>query len=172
MRRRLLLVRHAKSAWDDPALADHDRPLAERGERALPRLRAHLDGAGLRPDHVLCSSARRTRQTLDGIRPLVPAGVPIEVDRGFYLASAPAILDRVRRLGDAVACAWVIGHNPTMQDLGLLLAGDGDPGDLEQLRRKLPTGAAVTLSFDGAWSGLAAGRADLDDLFTPRPPRD
>ena len=68
MRRDLLLVRHAKSGWDDPSLDDHDRPLAVRGEKALRGLRDYLGRVEHPPDVVLCSSARRTVDTLDGFR--------------------------------------------------------------------------------------------------------
>ena len=64
----------------------------------------------------------------------------------------------------------LIGHNPGLEDLALLLVGSGDKGRREQLAAKFPTGAAATLSFDGAWAGLEAGAARIDSLFTPRPP--
>jgi phosphohistidine phosphatase len=175
MRRRLLVVRHAKSAWDDPSLDDHDRPLAPRGIKALPRLRDHLSGAGHRPDLVLCSSSRRTRDTLDGIRAAVPDHARVEVDAGLYLADADELLDRLRLLdGDPdrpVGCALLIGHNPGLQDLVTLLAGTGDATRRAQVSAKFPTAAAATLSFDAPWAELGPGTARLDDLFLPRPPR-
>ena len=167
--RHLLLVRHAKSSWDDLGLADHDRPLALRGVRALPRLREHLDRSGLRPDLVLCSSARRTVETLDGIRPVLGDRVLIEVDPEIYEMDDDDLLARLRTLG--VGCAMAIGHNPCTQELATGLAGSGDPDTLQQLEAKLPTAAAVTLSFDGSWADLGPGTARVDDLFMPRPPR-
>ncbi|MBV9802302.1 MAG: histidine phosphatase family protein, partial [Solirubrobacterales bacterium] len=65
--KRLFVLRHAKSSWDNPGLDDHERPLAARGRRALDVIAAHLAATGTEPELVLCSSARRTRETLDGI---------------------------------------------------------------------------------------------------------
>lgn len=171
MWRRLLLVRHAKSAWDDPSLGDHDRPLAPRGVNALPRLRDHLVTSGHRPDVVLCSSARRTVDTLSGIRAALADGALVEVDEEWYLADAPTVLARLRAIDREVGCVLVVGHNPTIQDLALALGGAGDESTRGQLALKLPTGAAVTLSFDGEWGDLGSGVATVDDLFMPRRPR-
>ena len=171
MSRHLLLVRHAKSAWDDSSLTDHDRPLAPRGTNALPRLRDHVLGADHQPEMVLCSSSRRTVETLEGIRAAVPEQARVEVGREWYLASAATILERLHGIGSDVECVMVIGHNPGTQDLAVLLAGSGDADMRAQLAAKLPTGAVVTLSFDGPWANLDAGTARIDDLFMPRPPR-
>ncbi len=171
MRRRLLLLRHAKSAWDDPSLADHDRPLAPRGVKALPPLCDHLTRAGHRPQLVLCSSSRRTRDTLRGIRAAVPKGAQVEVDDELYGATAKALLRRLRRVDDGIDCALLIGHNPGLQELADQLAGAGDAGMRTQLSAKFPTAAVVTLSFDTSWGDLRAGGARVDDLFLPRPAR-
>ena len=170
MSRHLLLVRHAKSSWDDPSLADHDRPLAPRGQDALPLMREHVAGGGHPPDLVLCSSARRAVDTLDGIRPALGDRVLIEVDPALYELDAGGLLARLRAL-DAVECAMVVGHNPWMQALAVSLAGGGDGEALRQLALKLPTGAVVTLSFEGDWADLGPGVANIDELFMPRRPR-
>jgi phosphohistidine phosphatase len=158
-RHRLVLVRHAKSSWDDPTLTDHDRPLARRGRKALARMRAHLEERRVRPDVVLCSSARRTRDTLDGIRDGLGGQPRIEVEDGLYGAGADQILARLARLDDKTATAMVIGHNPGIADLVDLLG----PGDQD-----VPTGAIAELSFTGPWSTLAATAVSLDDLWRPR----
>ena len=118
-----------------------------------------------------CSTARRTVETLGGIREALPPTVRIELDETVYGAGSATLLRRLHLLDDDVGCAMVVGHNPGTQDLGLLLVGSGDLDMRTQLSTKLPTGAAVTLSFDGAWSDLSAGVAALDDLFMPRSPR-
>ncbi len=171
MRRRLVLVRHAKSAWDDPSLLDHDRPLARRGRKALPLLRAHLADSLCSPVIVLCSSSHRTIETLDGIRAGFIERPSIEIDEGIYLASVDQLLTRLRGIDRDVGCAMVIGHNPAIQELALLLVGAGDADLLAQLATKLPTAAAVTLSFERAWADLGRGDALLERLFMPRPPR-
>jgi phosphohistidine phosphatase len=164
----LVLVRHAKSAWDDPTLADHDRPLAPRGRRALERLAAHLAALPIAPGLVLCSSARRTRETLAGVRSALPIDAVLAVDAGLYGASAQTMLHRLRRIDRTTQAAMVVGHNPGLQALAVLLAGQGDEESLGQLHRKFPTAAAATISFGGDWGDLGAGVGRLDDVFLPR----
>jgi phosphohistidine phosphatase len=171
IRRDLLLVRHAKSAWDDPSLFDHDRPLAPRGEKAVRRLREYLTRSEYRPDVVLCSSSRRTVDTLEGIRAAVPKRARIDVVDELYLADADTLVTLLRAIDAEVGCAMLVGHNPGLEDLAALLAGAGDAGLRTQLAAKFPTGALVALSFDGAWANLGAGAARIDALFVPRPPR-
>lgn len=171
MRRDLVLVRHAKSAWDDPSLADHDRPLAPRGKKALRQLRQFLEGTDYQPDVVLCSSSRRTVDTLAAIRAALPKRATIEVTDALYLASADTVLARLHALDEVVRCAMVVGHNPTIEDLAEHLVGSGDAGLRTQLAAKLPTGALVGLSFAGVWTDLSAGAGHIDTLFLPRPTR-
>ena len=176
MVRRLVLVRHAKSSWDDESLDDHDRPLSPRGERALERMRAHVATVDLPALLVLCSTAVRAESTLDGLRPALPGDAAIEHDRGVYDDDARTLLARILDNGDRHASLMVVGHNPTLQDLACSLVGDGDRRDRDQMARKLPTGAIVTASFGGdsvdrGWADLAAGSMRLESLFLPRRPR-
>ena len=171
MRREILLLRHAKSAWDDPSLSDHDRPLSPRGETAVRRLHDHFVRAGYRPDVVLCSSARRTVDTLGGIRDALPKRTSIEVSVDLYLADAGALLARLHSLDDGIRGAVFIGHNPGLEDLAARLVGSGDDRLRAQLAAKFPTGAMAALSFDGGWAELRTGGARIDALFMPRAPR-
>jgi phosphohistidine phosphatase len=153
------------------SLADRDRPLAARGIKALSRIRGHLQRSAHQPEIVLCSSSRRTIDTLAGVRSAIPADAVVVVRDEIYTADPGSLLALFHGFDDDVACALVIGHNPTLQDLALMLVGAG-PADLrEQLASKLPTGAVVTLSFGDAWVDLAKGAAELDDFYTPRAPR-
>jgi phosphohistidine phosphatase len=168
VRRHLLLLRHAKSAWDDPTLDDHDRPLSPRGEKAAGDLRKYLHGRSERPEVVLCSSAVRTVQTLEAIRPALRERTTISIEDGLYLAGAGTWLHRVGNLDDDVTCAMAIGHNPGLEDLADLLIGSGSSEVRDRLAAKFPTGALATISFKGSWSELAAGRGRLDAYFQPR----
>ena len=103
MRRHLLLVRHAKSAWDDAALADHDRPLAPRGLKGVRRLSEYLARAEQRPELVLCSSSRRTVYTLEGIRTALSTDVRVEIDEELYEADSETLLARLRDLDSEIA---------------------------------------------------------------------
>ncbi|MFL5926008.1 MAG: SixA phosphatase family protein [Gaiellaceae bacterium] len=161
----LLLLRHAKSSWDDPALDDHERPLAPRGRRASGRICAHMRSTRLEPEVVLCSTARRARETLELVRPAFPSSV-VSIEDELYAASADELLTRIRRVGDSVASVLVIGHNPGLQQLALLLASGGD--GLEQLEAKFPTAALATLTLDATWSRLAPGGASLAAYVVPR----
>jgi phosphohistidine phosphatase len=158
--KRLLLLRHAKSSWDDPSLADHDRPLAERGRRAAQLIGAYLRSEEIAASLVLCSSARRTRETLELVDP--PGEVRIEQD--LYGASADQLLARVRQLPETIDSVMLVGHNPGTHDLAVRLADD-DGGLAAQ---KFPTGALATLTFTGPWRALRAGGAELSGFVKPR----
>jgi phosphohistidine phosphatase len=167
-------VRHAKSDWSDSSLADHDRPLATRGIEALERMRDHLRGSEP-PDLVLCSSARRTLDTLDGIRAALPDGVEVRVEPELYGASASSLIDRLRAIDDGMSSVMLVGHNPGLHDVALeLVGGVGEHGDRAEWKRlvsKFPTGAIATVSFDGPWAHVGPGCGDVEQVFTPRPPR-
>lgn len=117
--RQLFLLRHAKSSWDEPSLADHDRPLAPRGRKAAKRIGAHVRREQIRVALVLCSSARRARETLDLVAP--PGEVRIE--RELYGATSAELLERVRRVPDDVDAVMLIGHEPAIRDLAVGLVG-------------------------------------------------
>jgi phosphohistidine phosphatase len=164
--KRIYVLRHAKSSWDDPSLADHDRPLADRGRRATKLLAEHLRRAGIVPELVLSSSARRTQETLDGIAPALGDDPTALIEPQLYLASAGDLLLRLRAIPDAVDSVMVIGHNPGIQAFAECLAGDGEA--LDQVRRKYPTGALATLEFPGSWRELEPGAAKLVEFVTPK----
>jgi phosphohistidine phosphatase len=166
--KRLFVLRHAKSSWDDPGLDDHERPLAPRGRRAADAIAAHLSTTGIEPELVLCSSSRRTRETLDGIA----VGGQHLIEPALYSATTEEILERLWRLPEHVSSAMLIGHNPAVQALVLRLTnhdrdGNADP-ERDAVKRKFPTGALATLAFDCAWSELAPGRARLEAFITPK----
>ena len=166
--RTLVLLRHLKSAWDDPGLADHDRPLAPRGHRAGERIRRHLGDAGTSPELVLCSSAVRAVETWEAVRGALPEDVAVEVDGGLYLASSEALLARLNDVPDAIASVLLIAHNPGIGDLAQGLAGSGDGEAIERMTEKYPTGGLATLTFEGPWSALAWGDAELAEFVVPR----
>ena len=168
MMRRLLVLRHAKSSWDDPTLADHDRPLSPRGERTLAEMRRVLAVRGGGVTNVLCSSAARTRATLDGVRNALPADVEVVVDTGLYGAEEDELLERCRAVGDDAGDVLLVGHNPEVEGLIDLLTGDATPAARRQLLTKVPTGAIAQLTFSGPWSALQPGASHLDVLLVPK----
>jgi phosphohistidine phosphatase len=175
--RRLVLLRHAKSAWPD--MPDHERPLARRGQRDAPVMGRWLRAVGLVPDLVLCSTARRARETWQLAQSGLGAAPPVHFDDRVYEASAAALLDLIRRESGTAATLLVVGHDPAIPGLALTLAGapDTDPGDgygtaptgmLDRMRAKFPTAAIAVFGCTGSWDGLAPGSARLACFITPR----
>jgi phosphohistidine phosphatase len=164
--KRLLLLRHAKSSWEDPELADHERPLAPRGRRAAKLIAKHLGRVSTGPDLVLCSTARRARETLDGIAGALGEHIVVRLEDGLYGASERRLLERVQAVDDEVDSVLLIGHNPAIEDLAIQVAAGGDK--LAALESKFPTGALATLEFDGRWQDLGPGTATLADFVTPK----
>jgi phosphohistidine phosphatase len=161
----LLLLRHAKSSWVDPTLPDHDRPLASRGRRDAKRIAKHLAGLEFEPALVLCSSAVRTRETLELVRPAL-GNSKVLFEDGLYGASSDELLGRIRVVPDAVGSVMLIGHNPGLEQLALLLASSGD--ELRGLETKFPTAALATLAVETTWSRLAPGDAILTAYIVPK----
>ena len=110
--RRLWLLRHAKSSWDEPALDDHERPLAARGTAAAEAMAAHLRKVGATPDLVLCSSAVRARDTLTGVLPGLGPDLKIVVDRSLYTFESRALADALAHATDKAEGVLMVGHNP------------------------------------------------------------
>jgi phosphohistidine phosphatase len=170
--RRLVLFRHAKSAWPD--VADHQRPLARRGQRDAPVMGRWLRAQGLVPDRVLCSTARRARQTWQLTQAGLGAAPPVAVEPGLYDGAAPDLLALIRRAPPAVGTLLLLlGHNPAIEDLALMLAatapGAGGrrgldaamPGALERMQAKFPTAAIAVLEPATTWPALTQGQARL-----------
>lgn len=167
--RTLVLLRHGKSAYP-PDVGDHDRPLAPRGVReaglAGDWLRANVPAV----DAVLCSTATRTRETL--ARTGVDAPVHY-VDR-LYGATPATVIEEINRVDDGfgteIATLLVVGHEPTISQVALGLAGtEGtNPTAAELVSTKFPTSALAVLRFGGLWNDLQLGTAALVSFYVPR----
>lgn len=167
MKYRLLLLRHAKSSWDEPALPDAERPLAPRGRRNAAALGARLARRRLRVDRVLCSPSRRTRETL-ALLSLDPS-IPVSFPEPLYLASARTLLARLRRLPPRVRSVLVIGHDPGLEHLVRSLAKDGRPKALRRFAQGFKTGALAELRVpDEGWRSLQPGSAILERFTRPK----
>jgi len=157
----LLLLRHAKSSWDDPVIADRDRPLNRRGERAAAAVGRAMSELGLIPSLILASPARRTMQTLAALAPF-PGNVRIETPEALYLAEATSLLAMLHDLSEREAGVLVIGHNPGLHELAVTLIGDNRPtADAERLAQRFPTAALAEFAIAGRWRTLAPGGARL-----------
>ena len=164
--KRLYLLRHAKSSWDDPTLADRDRPLAPRGRRAAKVMAQHLGRKGIAPELVLCSPSTRTRQTLKRLAPGPGKKADVQIEPELYAAPARNLLEVLHKVPDQVESVMLIGHYPGIQDLALSLARPGS--QISRLRRKFPTAALATLELNGTWRELAPGSAELVSLVKPK----
>ncbi len=165
MVRYLYLLRHAKSDWDDPKLADKDRPLAARGRKAMKAMARYLRHEAIHPELVLCSSAKRARQTLERVLPSLGDDVTLEVEEGLYTFDDEPLFARLKQVPASVTSLMLVGHNPAMQDLTLRLAGSG--ADLTRVGSKFPTGALAVLTVPVAWSRLKSAVAELSSFVTP-----
>jgi phosphohistidine phosphatase len=156
----LWLLRHLKSSWDEPGVADHDRPLASRGQKAGKRVRRWASEHDVRPDLVLCSTAVRARATLDLVSPALGAPA-VEIEGGLYHAWADDLLERLRVVAPDLEGVLMIGHNPGLHELAALLAPPGPDA--------FPTGALAELRVDvDDWKNLQPGGAELARLVVPR----
>jgi len=164
----LTLLRHAKSGWDDPALRDFDRPLNPRGRQAARAMGRAMKSEGLRFDAILASPAVRVTETLEqvaaGYGPLDPAW-----EQRIYLASTETLLDLVRQTPDAVERLLLVGHNPGMETMALLLTSP-DAGCLRaEIERKYPTGALAEISLPAErWAEVAEGEGRTTRFIRPR----
>lgn len=163
----LLLMRHAKSSHDEEGLSDHDRPLADRGRRDVPRMIERLiaeeeaHDADLLPDRILCSTATRARETAAFFAALDKGERPISYDHRLYHATPEGILDVAAELGGRAERLMIVGHNPGMEQLIRHLTGDD---------RHMPTAAIarIRLPID-AWSNVAATAAGhLVEFWKPK----
>ena len=170
--KRLVLLRHAKSSWDDPRLRDHERPLSPRGVRAAPEMGRWMAREGYVPQRVLCSDAVRTRQTWALMTdPVAGRGAPPElsIEPDLYLASPRGVLRLVVQRGDDVDVLLVIGHNPGMHDLASALARPDSTEAAARLAHKFPTAAVAVLDFDVEhWSDLRPGGGRLAAFVRPK----
>ncbi|MGW7610676.1 SixA phosphatase family protein [Streptomyces sp. NPDC054766] len=167
-RRRLVVLRHAKSAWPEGA-PDHERPLATRGRRDAPAAGRAMAGADLLPDLALCSTAVRARETWELAAEQWGTPPPVRFDERLYGADVPELLEAVREVPEHVRTLLLVGHNPGLEELVLELAGDGFDDTLDQVRTKFPTSAVAVLVWHGsAWHELGPGDALLTDVVVPR----
>lgn len=166
----LILMRHAKSAWDAGDIADHDRPLSERGRTAAPLMGRWLLEQKLAPDLVLSSTALRATETLDLLRPYLPAKVRVEKAGCLYMALPREMLAVLAKVKDAeVSTILLVGHNPGIGSLAHWLSAQGAPKCLDRMQDKFPTGAVAVIDFDiASWRELDDEQGRLRAFKTPK----
>ena len=165
----LSLLRHAKSSWSRPGLADRDRPLAPRGEAAAPLMGRTMAKHGLDPQLVLCSLARRTRDTIALVLPELRTEPRVAYEDALYHASAAEMLRMLHGVEVDVGSLLMIGHNPELHALALDLIGSGSKHLRERLMLKLPTAGLVVIAFQaGNWGDITVNSGKLTLFLTPK----
>jgi phosphohistidine phosphatase len=165
----LVLLRHAKSSWEDASLEDFDRPLDERGRKAAPAIAWWIRQEEVVPDLALCSAARRALDTWELVAPVFETPVPVRVEHGLYAADADDILRFIQSAADDVRTLLVVGHNPGLESVARVLAADGEKKPLKRMRKKFPTGAVAVIDFDiDQWAGVEPGAGTLRAFVKPK----
>lgn len=164
---KLLVMRHAKSAWDTGDV-DHARPLNSRGRRQALEAADYFLTDGIEVDHVLCSTSVRTRQTLER---LLEGGITahdVTFHDEIYGATAADVMPLLRGLPDEASTVLFLGHWPGVEDLVVDLAvTDQHPG-WGRLLEKFVTSAIAVIEFDGSWAELSSQQATLSDFVVPQ----
>jgi phosphohistidine phosphatase len=164
----LSLLRHAKSSWKDPTIPDRDRPLNTRGKTEAPVMGKAIAKHGLDPDLVLCSSARRTRDTLELVLPELKTEPKIVYEDGLYHGTPQEMLDILHAVAPSVSQVLLVGHNPELQSFALDLIGSGAKHLKDRLEVKYPTAGLVVLRFQaGDWKDVAVNSGKLELFLTP-----
>lgn len=164
----LTLLRHAKSSWDDPVARDFDRPLNPRGRRAARTVGKRMCADELAFDKVIASPARRVIETLEDVAQICRLSAPV-YDQRIYLASAETLLEIVRETDDAVESLLLVGHNPGLENLALLLTRPGGDGLRAELELKYPTGTLAEIRFEGkSWADVEEEAGQLVRFIRPR----
>lgn len=167
--RRLILLRHAKSSWDNPGLRDFDRPLSGRGRRDAPRMGAYLVEQGIEPDRVLVSPSARTRETWELVAGVLGVDPEVEFAPDLYHGAPRGMLDLVREQDDGYRAVMLVAHNPGTEDLVNRLCGSGEPDALRRLASKYPTCGLAEIRVDcERWSHLSWGQGELLRFVVPR----
>lgn len=164
---RIILLRHAKSDW--PAgLKDHDRPLAERGRHAAPLMGQYLADESIIPDLALVSSAKRTQETWALAAPCFRESVQHVTEARIYNAAPQTLLEVVRETPDDVRAVMIVGHNPGIHELAVMLTGHGDRYAFARMQNKYPTCGLTVLDFHGEdWHDVVPRNGRLDRFITP-----
>lgn len=164
----IYLLRHAKSSWDQPDIADFDRPLNKRGRKAAKLMQAYLHDKKIRPETVLCSPAKRARETLKFLLPAL-GEVTVRFEHRIYEASYQSLLLCLADLPSELGSVLLVGHNPGLERLALYLMNDlGHGPGAARLQDKYPTGSLAILSAPADdWAQLQVGSCRLDDFIRP-----
>ena len=167
--KKLILMRHGKSSWEDPQLDDKDRPLNSRGKASIPVMAQWLEHRKHLPDTVLVSSAKRTRQTFKRLRSVLPDLPEPKVDDTLYHAAPEKMRKRLSQLPKSCDTVMVVGHQPGLSSLVRKLSDGKVRRRCARAFEHFPTAAAAVLEIDiKDWSELDFHGAEFVDFAMPR----
>ena len=156
----LFLLRHAKSSWSDPGLADFDRPLNERGIRAAPFMGEMMRRKGFEPAIIMSSPAVRAEQTAIAVKNSAGLNAEIRLEHQIYEASPHSLKQVVSELDDTYSCAMLVGHNPGVEGFILYLTGRLEP---------MPTAALAVIELNvDEWNAVDDGCGELRKVYRPK----
>ena len=158
----LMLLRHAKSSWDDSEARDFDRSISDRGKRDAPKVAEMLVKRGVLPDLIVSSPAVRARQTIEAVVDAAKLTAIPQFDDGIYGATSPVLMRLIRRLPDSAGTVMLVGHNPTFEEMVARLSGHDE---------HMPTAALACIQFQvGRWEDVEDGQGKLLWLVSPKHP--
>lgn len=163
---RLYVLRHAKSSWELAGELDYERGLTERGQTDTKLIAGVMEDRAIAPDLVICSGARRARETFEIVAPSLASDTDVRYDDRLYQATAMKVAAVVREVDEGTESVLLVGHNPSFHDFCVDIAGEGD--ELERLAAKFPTAALAEFEFDGAWAELKSDVARLTGFTAPK----
>ena len=165
----LSLLRHAKSSWSNPTLPDRERPLATRGVTDAPLMGKAMSERGIDPELVLCSSARRTRDTLELVLPELRVEPKVVYVDALYHASPEQMLEMLHAIQLGANRVMMVGHNPEIQAFALDLVGAGPKHFRDRLSTKYPTAGLAVINFAaGLWTSVTVNSGTLNLFLSPR----
>jgi phosphohistidine phosphatase len=166
--KRLSVLRHAKSSWDDPNLDDFNRPLNQRGWKAARRMGSEFKHREMRFDFVLASTAARVRETIDGVQKKYQFDAPIRFEPRMYGATERELLELIRALPETVHVPLLVGHNPGLERLIVDLTRDDDQGLRRRIAGKYPTAALAAVKLPAhRWEKVEPGSGEIVELILP-----
>lgn len=167
--KRLAILRHAKSSWDDPKLDDFNRPLNDRGWKDARRMGRELKHRNMRFDLVLASTAARVRETIDGVQEKYDFDAEVRFEPRIYSANTETLLSLVQGFSEDVKAPLLVGHNPGLEQLIELLGSDDPKGLRAGPAKKFPTCAFAALELDvERWTGVGPRCGKIVELILPK----
>jgi len=158
----LLIMRHAKSDWDNPSISDFDRPLNNRGKASAPLVGHELLKRDKVPELIISSPANRAKTTSELVSKIIGYKQPIQYENEFYFGSIDEMISIIRDTDNLYKRIMIVGHNPTLEELVPDLTGD-------HIERSLPTAAIVSINFDfDNWNQLGLENGELEFIIIPK----